>query len=166
MNPVNFHPPSSNFIFYDVPVRLTTSTVDCSFPPANVGYFEWSSPPFMPLPARQAHRPCRSQTPSTESASQCALGCTSSSSSPPHLDARCTNTVQEDTAHVGFHRTKDMLDPCMNARFLCVAQRLCFGLWFVAIGTFMNPALVLASLETFLLFVREPVKKSKNISHL
>ncbi|WP_239237795.1 hypothetical protein [Candidatus Nitrotoga sp. BS] len=72
---------------------------------------------------------------------------------PTLTRAACTHTAQEDTAHVVFHRTQDMLEPCTNARFLCVAQRLCFGLWFVAIGTFMNPALVPTSLEALRLFV-------------
>ena len=70
----------------------------------------------------------------------------------PHLGACCTNTAQEDTAHVVFHCTKDMLDPRTNARFLCVAQRLCFGQRFVAICTFMNLALVPASIEALFLF--------------
>ena len=71
---------------------------------------------------------------------------------PPHLGARCTNTAQKDTAHVIFHCTKDMLDPRTNARFLCVAQRLCFGQRFVAICTFMNLALVPTSIEALFLF--------------
>src|SRR5660397_234116 len=70
-----------------------------------------------------------------------------------HLGARRTNTAQEDTAHIVFHRTKDMLDPRANARFLCVAQILYFSQRFVAIGTFMNLAFVPTFLDALLLFV-------------